>query len=66
MVSDLKPKLAAGAFLAASGVLFWLASPDISGVMEQPYVELVLLFTSLVAAVSLYFVYSILSEVTGK
>lgn len=53
MEDNLKPRIATGLLFSAAVVLFWAVSPDISAVQEQPYAELVLIFTSIVAAFSL-------------
>lgn len=66
MEDSLKPRIFTGLLFSAAVVLFWAVSPDISAVQEQPYAELVLVFTSIVAASSLYFIHELLSEVTGE
>lgn len=66
MEDSLKPRIITGMLFSVAIVLFWMVSPDISAVQDQQYAELVLVFTSIVAASSLYFIHDILSEVTGK
>lgn len=66
MDQDIKPRIATGLLFSAAVVLFWAVDPGFSGVREQPYAELVLVFTSIVAATSLYFIHGILEEVTGE
>lgn len=66
MEDSLKPWIVTSLFLVAAVALFWAASPDFSAVREQPYAELVLVFTSIIAATSLYFIHDLLYEVTGE
>lgn len=66
MEESLKPRIVTGLLFSAAVVLFWAVSPDFSAVREQPYAELVLVFTSVVAATSLYFIHELLSEVAGE
>lgn len=65
-MENLKPKAIVGALVAIFGALVWLSSPDINSVLEQEFAIYVIIFTSVVAITSLYFIHRELIEVLSE